>query len=84
MTVIAALVALFKMIAGPVIDLTKTMTKLIYSVDSLSVDLADSTTKNHVSHGKLWEHNAEQDIKLCNHDMRINDLEKNEKNEQDK
>lgn len=74
MTVIVVLVGLFKAVASPVIDLTKTITTLIVSVDGLSKDLTESTARNHESHSKLWEYNKEQDAKLNIHDIEINCL----------
>lgn len=77
-TVIVALVGLFKMVASPVIDLTRTITKLINTVECLSLDLAEAMTRNHESHGRLWAHSKEQDATLNDHTIRLTKLEANE------
>ena len=56
----------------PIINLTKSITKLTVVVENLAKDMESqrSSTK------RLWEHNDEQDTRLNDHETRIQLLEK--------
>ena len=85
-TVIAALVTLiglFLTVGTPIIKLNSTITKLNANLDALKartdgqdVVLKEMQEHAHDSHKRLWDHEAEQDKTLAEHDKRIELLEK--------
>lgn len=74
-TVIIALVGLGVAVVKPIISLTQSITKLTVAVDRLQSDMESLTTKNSQAHGRLWDHNGEQDGRLNDHEKRIGSLE---------
>lgn len=73
--VIIALVGLGAVIVKPIVSLTRAITTLTCTVDSLRADMQELTTKNTESHARLWKHNDKQDEQLKNHEGRIVRLE---------
>lgn len=80
--VLIALAGLFATVGAPVMKLNKTITTLNITLANLEkrVDRHDTAlekqqAKAKESHEKLWQHNAEQDEKLVEHEMRIRKLE---------
>ncbi len=81
-TVIIALVGLFLTVGKPIINLNKTMTTLNVNVEHNSQELkelkGDFKTQRDsasASHQRLWDHNAQQDKQIQDHETRIGLLE---------
>lgn len=77
-TIVGVLVTLLGLIATivkPITNLTKSITTLTVIVDGLREDMKNQKTSAHESHKRLWEHNAEQDKQLSEHEVRIARLE---------
>ena len=70
--VIITVVGFLATVITPVINLTKSITKLTVVVESLSKDM--DSQRNGTK--RLWDHNDEQDAKLYDHETRIQILEK--------
>lgn len=70
--VIIAVAGFLATVITPIINLTKSITKLTVVVENLAKDMESqrSTTK------RLWGHNEEQDARLNDHETRIQLLEK--------
>ena len=70
--VIITVAGLLATVITPIINLTKSITKLTVVVENLAKDMESqrSSTK------RLWEHNDEQDTRLNDHETRIQLLEK--------
>lgn len=77
-TVIIALVGLGAAIVKPIVSLTQSITKLTVVVEHLQDDMSGLTAKNSQSHARLWDHNDEQDVRLDDHERRIDTLEHRE------
>lgn len=75
-TVVIALVGLGGAIVKPIASLTGSITKLTVVVERVEKELAEQAQHSHESHRRLWEHNAEQDGRLDDHEMRIDRLER--------
>jgi hypothetical protein len=80
--VIIALVGLFFTIGKPIINLNGNIIKLNVSMEAANKradkqerDLEEQKRCAHESHQKLWEHNAQQDETLREHEARIGKLE---------
>ena len=77
-TVVGVLVTLFGLLAAiikPITNLTKSITTLTVIVDGLREDMQTQKSSAHESHKRLWDHNAEQDKQLNDHEVRIAKLE---------
>lgn len=76
--VLTAIAGFLAVIVPPIIKLTGSITKLTTVVDSLEKEQNKQSKQNKVSIDKLWAHNEEQDDKLCDHETRLQLLEKEE------
>ena len=74
-TVIIALVGLLTTVTNPILNLTKTITKLNDTCQNLEERMEKFENQNHDSHIKIWAHNDKQDEQLTNHENRISVLE---------
>jgi hypothetical protein len=76
--IVLGIIALFGFIVSvitPILKLTKIMTQLTLSVESLREAIDQISARNTESHRRLWEHNTEQDETLNNHEKRITKIE---------
>lgn len=74
-TVIITLGGFLLAIVAPIVKLNTIITRLATLVDSMQKSQDEASVKNTESHRRLWEHNAEQDGKITNHETRIGRLE---------
>lgn len=81
--ILIALIGLFAVVGAPVLKLSANMAKLNFTLsahenrlEQHDKQLEKQECHAHESHGKLWEHNREQDKILEDHDRRIERLEK--------
>lgn len=70
--VIITVVGLLATVIKPIIDLTRSITKLTVVVENLSKDMETQRKSN----SKLWAHNDEQDAKIMDHETRLQLLER--------
>lgn len=73
--VILTVVGFLATVIAPVVSLTRAITRLSVVVDKLGTDMAEMRKTNAESKRKLWEHNEEQDEKLCELGIRVSVLE---------
>lgn len=73
--VLVAVAGFLAVVVPPIVNLTKSITRLTVVVDKLSSDLDEQKKRSVESHGKLWKHNTEQDERLNDHETRIRLLE---------
>lgn len=77
-TVVSALVVLIGLIvtlAKPLLSLNSTIIRLTDAVKVLEKNLDSISGKNSEQHGRLWEHESEQDECLRDHELRIRMME---------
>ena len=77
-TVVSALVLLLGLIVTvgkPLIRLNSTIISLTDAVKALEKNLNAIAGKNSAQHAKLWEHEAEQDELLREHEFRLRKME---------
>lgn len=81
-TALVVVVGLFITVGTPIIKLNSNIVKLNMNIDALrakteenAADLKEQKEHAHESHQKLWDHNAEQDKTLNDHENRIQLLE---------
>ena len=74
--VLAAIASFLAVIVPPIIKLTGSITKLTTVVDNLGSEMEKQQKQNRNSIDKLWSHNDEQDDKLCDHETRLQLLER--------
>lgn len=88
-SVLIVLIGLFTTVGKPLMSLNKSIVTLNLNVEGLKNELVDQKSElvrqrehAHESHGRLWDHNTEQDKKLgehgkaiANHEYRIKQLE---------
>ena len=72
--VIVAVAGFLAVVVPPIVNLTKSITRLTVVVDNLSKDMELQRKSN----SKLWAHNDEQDGRLNDHETRIRILEETE------
>lgn len=70
--VLVAVAGFLAVVVPPIVNLTKSITRLTVVVDNLSKDMELQRKSN----SKLWAHNDEQDDKLQDHETRLRILEK--------
>ncbi len=70
--VIVTVVGLLATVITPIINLTRSITRLTVVAENLGKDMEAQRKSN----TKLWAHNDEQDAKICDHETRIQLLEK--------
>lgn len=73
--VIGEVIALFLLIGKPLLNLNTTLTELKSLVNSLLGDFNNFKAKASETHKEFHEHLEEHDIKLENHELRIQSLE---------
>lgn len=73
--VIVAVAGFLAVVVPPIVNLTKSITRLTVVVDKLSGDLEDQKKRSTESHRELWAHNGEQDERINDHETRIRLLE---------
>lgn len=76
--IVVGIITLFGFLVSvvtPLTKLTKIMTELTISVESLKEAIKQMGDKNTESHRRIWEHNTEQDELLENHEKRITKIE---------
>ncbi len=73
--VLVAVAGFLAVVVPPIVNLTKSITRLTVVVDKLSGDLEDQKKRSVESHDKLWRHNNEQDERINDHETRIRLLE---------
>lgn len=76
--VLVAVAGFLAMVVPPIVNLTKSITRLTVVVDKLSTDLEAEKQQGKESHNKLWAHNDEQDERINDHETRIRLLEESE------
>lgn len=72
--VLVAVAGFLAVVVPPIVNLTKSITRLTVVVDNLSKDMEIQRKSN----SKLWAHNDEQDGRLNDHETRIRILEETE------
>ncbi len=72
--VLVAVAGFLAVVVPPIVNLTKSITRLTVVVDNLSKDMELQRKSN----SKLWAHNDEQDGRLNDHETRIRILEETE------
>ena len=73
--VIATLFALFSAIVAPIIKLTRAITRLTTIMENMEKSVEELTSSNRGAHERLWQHEREQDDKLCDHETRLRVIE---------
>lgn len=76
--VLVAVAGFLAVVVPPIVNLTKSITRLTVVVDKLSSDLEEQKERSIESHSKLWAHNDEQDERINDHETRIRLLEESE------
>ncbi len=76
--VLVAVAGFLAVVVPPIVNLTKSITRLTVVVDKLSNDLEEQKARSIESHEKLWKHNTEQDERINDHETRIRLLEESE------
>lgn len=74
-TVLAALAAFGAVLIRPMLQLNGSITRLTTMLDGLSRELNELASKNAESHGRLWQHNGEQDHQINEQERRLSLLE---------
>lgn len=74
--VIIALSGLFICVAKPLISNTKTIERLIVTMENLSNDLNEVEARNDSSHRRIYGRLDEQEEQLGDHEMRIKIVER--------
>lgn len=70
--VLVAVAGFLAVVVPPIVNLTKSITRLTVVVDNLSKDMELQRKSN----SKLWAHNDEQDGRLNDHETRLQLLER--------
>lgn len=73
--VIVTLVGLLAALLKPLLSLTRSITELTTVVRDLKADVVAERAHTKESRKRLWDHNAEQDKQLDDHETRIGRLE---------
>lgn len=74
--VIGEIAALLLMVVLPIVKLNTSIVKLTESINHIEKDYKDAQLKNTENHRRIWEKSQEQDDRLENHEIRINNLER--------
>lgn len=84
-TALVVVVGLFVTVGKPVLALNANIVELNMSIKALrekqdeqELVLKEQRNHAHESHKRLWEHNAEQDKQLGDHEKRLDVLERKE------
>ena len=73
--VIAVLFALFSAMVAPIVKLTRAITRLTTIMENMEKSVEELTSSNRGAHERLWQHEREQDDKLCDHETRLRVIE---------
>lgn len=73
--VLIALIGLISTVTAPLIKLNNNITTLNVMLEQMRKDIDAQKTAAKESHRRLWEHNAEQDGIINDHEKRISKLE---------
>lgn len=73
--VIGGILSILAIVLPPVIKLNTTITKLNTIIEQIVADMRATKDKNTETHKRLWQKNEEQDERIENHELRINNLE---------
>ncbi|MEN6338714.1 MAG: hypothetical protein ABFD03_01165 [Clostridiaceae bacterium] len=73
--VIAALFALFSAMVAPMIKLTRAITRLTTIMENMEKSVGELTVNNRGAHERIWQHEREQDNRLCDHETRLRVIE---------
>lgn len=71
----SALAALFGSIVAPIVKLTRAITRLNATLESVEKNVADLTSENRADHARIREQVREQDRMLNDHETRIRVME---------
>ena len=72
---IAALIALLASVVVPIVKLTHAITRLTTTMENMEKNVEELTANNRCAHERLWNHEREQDDRLCDHETRIRVME---------
>ena len=73
--VITALAGLFGAVIGPIVKLTRAITRLTVAMETMEKNVTELTMNNSASHQRLWDHETRQDAILTDHESRIRVME---------
>lgn len=73
--VATTLAGLLAAILGPIVRLTKAITRLTTAMERMEQDVMELTANNREGHARLWDHAQQQDQMLCDHESRIRVIE---------
>lgn len=73
--VIGALAALFAAVVAPIVKLTRAITRLTATMESLEKSMDSLTADNRGAHERLWRHASEQDKTIGDHEARLRVIE---------
>ncbi len=74
-TALVVLLGLFAAVAKPIISLNSTITRLTDAVGVLEKNLEQIAGKNSEQHSRLWSHEARQDERLQELEMKVKMME---------
>ena len=74
--IIGELAAFLVVVVPPIVKLNTSIVKLTESINHIEKDYKDAQLKNTESHRRIWDKNEEQDDRLEEHEIRINNLER--------
>lgn len=75
-TALAVLAGLMTSVIKPVINLNGSIIRLTETVNTLQKNIAGLAAKNSETHEKLWRKNEQQDIRLNEHETRLQIMER--------
>ena len=73
--VVTALVGLLSSVIAPLVKLTRAITRLTATMESMEKNVVDLTTNTRAGHDRIWTHEREQDRQLAEHESRIRVIE---------
>lgn len=73
--VIVALTGLFAAVVAPIVKLTRAITRLNATMESLEKSVDSLTADNSGAHERLWQHAHEQDRTISDHEARLRVME---------
>ena len=74
--IIGEIAAFLLVVVPPIVKLNTSIGKLTESINHIEKDYKDAQIKNTENHRRIWDKNDEQDDRLENHEIRINNLER--------
>lgn len=76
---LGSIVGLGVAVVKPILQVVKSITELNDSIKMLNENFNDFEVTNTNSHKRIWEHNDEQDLRLNDHEIRIQLIENRDK-----